>query len=152
MRLILRLLSIMMTICTCLFHTGIPTPAPQDGAALMYIHTDKGLLVCLTGTEPADRWALTLTLTGNVADTAALTPAPGITLTRLTEDGSRVLLEGTRCEGEILPLLYVRPERELTLAPPADAPYIYYRKIDPDMTVPIITSAPLVGITLSFSP
>lgn len=151
MHLITRLLSFIIIIYDLLTHAGVapPAPAPQDGCALMYIHTETDLLVCLTGAEPADRFALTLTLSGRGATTAVLTPAPGVTLTRITEDGSRLLLEGTRCGGKTLPLLYIRPERELTLAPPGDAPYLYYRISVSDMTAPTIKSAPLAGVALS---
>lgn len=149
MHLITRLLAFIIIIYDLLTHAGVTPPAPQDGCSLMYIHTETGLLVCLTGAEPADRFALTLTLLGRGATTAVLTPAPGVTLTRMAEDGSRLLLEGTRCGGKTLPLLYIRPEGELTLAPPGDAPNIYYRIVEADMTAPTIKSAPLAGVTLS---
>lgn len=157
MRLLTRLLSFIMTICTLLPRAGITSPAPQDGCALMPFQTETGTLICLIGSEPADRWALTLTLTGCGVASATLTPAPGITMTRLTKDGSRLLLEGrgrSRAEAQTpLPLLYLSVEGGgLTLAPPADSPYIYYRTTDPKMTAPTITSAPLTGITLSSRP
>ncbi len=157
MRLLTRLLSLIMTICTLLPRAGVTIPAPQDGCALLPFQTETGTLICLIGVEPADRWALTLTLTGRGAATAILTPAPGITMTRLTKDGSRLLLEGrgrSRAAAPTpIPLLYLSQGKgELTLAPPADAPYIYYRRIDPDMTAPTITSAPCTGIALSSRP
>lgn len=159
MRLLTRLLSLIMTICTLLPRAGVTIPAPQDGCSLLPLQTENGTLICLIGSEPADRWALVLILTlkGREASSATLTPAPGITMTRLTKDGSRLLLEGRGRSGAAtstpIPLLYLSAgEGELTLAPPADSPYIYYRATDPDMTAPTITSAPLTGITLSSRP
>lgn len=157
MRLLTRLLSLIMTICALLPRAGVTIPAPQDGCSLLPFQTENGTLICLIGSEPADRWALVLILTlkGREASSATLTPAPGITMTRLTKDGSRLLLEGRgrTAAPTPLPLLYLSAEGdELTLAPPADSPYIYYRATDPDMTAPAITSAPLTGITLSSRP
>lgn len=156
MRLLTRLLSLIMTVCALLPRAGVTIPAPQDGCALLSFQTETDTLICLVGSEPADRWALTLTLAGRGAATATLTPAPGITMTRLTEDGSRLLLEGGRrgrAASTPIPLLYLsQGEGELTLAPPADAPYVYYRRIAPDMTAPTITSAPCTGIALSSRP
>lgn len=157
MRLLTRFLSFIIMLCTLLPRAGVTIPAPQDGCALMPFRTETGTLICLIGSEPVDRWALTLTLTGRGAATATLTPAPGITMTRPTEDSSRLLLEGRGRSGATtstpIPLLYLSAgEGELTLAPPADAPCIYYRKIDSDMTAATITSAPLAGVTLPSRP